>query len=112
MGDAPIHIAFFFVCNTGTVAKSILQRLFESDPSPPIHDLIASASSTGQGDDDLAVLARDIIEALPVEAAKVRRGQGKVVMRLVGEGMKRSGGKADARRLKATLESLLAAEEQ
>lgn len=44
---------------------------------------------------------------MPKEAEKVRQGQGKVVMRLVGEVMKRSGGKVDARKAGDVLRTIL-----
>jgi Asp-tRNA(Asn)/Glu-tRNA(Gln) amidotransferase B subunit len=71
--------------------------------------MIASNSSGGGEEEKsyLEALARDLIEALPEEADSVRNGQLKVMRRLIGEGMKRSGGKANARRLTTTLESLL-----
>lgn len=48
-----------------------------------------------------------MVEAMPKEAEKVRQGQGKVVMRLVGEVMKRSGGKVDARKAGDVLRTIL-----
>lgn len=46
--------------------------------------------------DDLTTLCREIMQDLPVECDKVRNGNEKVVMRLVGEVMKRAKGRADA----------------
>ncbi len=50
-----------------------------------------------------------MVAALPREAEKVRQGQGKVVMRLVGEVMKRSGGKVDAKKAAEVLRVILGA---
>jgi aspartyl-tRNA(Asn)/glutamyl-tRNA(Gln) amidotransferase subunit B len=48
---------------------------------------------------DLDQLARDLIQAHPEEAELVRNGQEKVLMRLIGQGMRMSKGRADAKGL-------------
>lgn len=55
---------------------------------------------------DLASLAQEVVQALPAEADKVRKGNHNVLARLMGEGMKRSKGRANAKDLR---EHLLAA---
>ncbi|GAA5911285.1 hypothetical protein JCM6882_004084 [Rhodosporidiobolus microsporus] len=70
----------------------------------------SSASSPSSSSSDLAALIQDVIAALPAEAAKVRAGQEKVLMRLVGEAMKRSRGKADARKVQGELRRVLLGE--
>lgn len=52
-------------------------------------------------------ICRAVTEALPVEASKVREGQEKVLMRLVGEVMKRSKGRADAKKAGERLKEML-----
>ena len=53
--------------------------------------------------DSLVELCVQVIRDLPVEADKVRAGQHKVLMRLVGEVMKRTKGKGDARKAREIL---------
>lgn len=48
-----------------------------------------------------------MIEALPDVAAAVRKGNEKVAMRLVGEVMKISGGRADAKKARGVILDLL-----
>lgn len=55
---------------------------------------------------DYGSLSVDVVQALPIESDKVRKGNLNVLARLMGEGMKRSKGKADPKLLR---ESLLAA---
>ncbi|ORY78007.1 GatB/GatE catalytic domain-domain-containing protein [Leucosporidium creatinivorum] len=102
---------------TGTSAKSLLRTFLSSPPStrPSLDSLIASNATTpspadGSADEALNALCADVIEALPVEAAKVRAGQEKVLMRMVGEVMKRSKGRADAKKVGERLKELLKGE--
>lgn len=48
-------------------------------------------------------LSATVIQSLPTEAEKVRKGNMNVLARLIGEGMKRSKGKADASSLRQAL---------
>jgi aspartyl-tRNA(Asn)/glutamyl-tRNA(Gln) amidotransferase subunit B len=52
-------------------------------------------------------LARELIQAHPEEAALVRQGNDKVIMRLIGQGMRATKGRADAKALGGVLRSLL-----
>ena len=68
---------------------------------------------------ELSLLAHDVadaslkqwceaaVQALPEEAAKVRRGQMNVINKLVGHVMKSSKGAADAKAARSMLESIL-----
>ncbi|BGP13406.1 hypothetical protein JCM10213v2_001325 [Rhodosporidiobolus nylandii] len=104
---------------TGTNAKQLLRDYlssptqstsFSSFLAPHLSSPSASASSSSP-DSDLSDLCARVIEALPQEAAKVRSGQVKVLMRMVGEAMKLSGGKADARKVREGLERMLREQE-
>lgn len=102
---------------TGTSAKSLLRTFLSSSPStrPTLDSLIASNATTpapadGSADEALKALCAGVVEALPVEAAKVRAGQEKVLMRMVGEVMKRSKGRADAKKVGEQLKEMLMAE--
>lgn len=102
---------------TGTSAKALLRTFLFSPTStePSLDSLIASNATTpapadGSADEALNALCADVIETLPVEAAKVRAGQEKVLMRMVGEVMKRSKGRADAKKVGERLKEMLKAE--
>jgi len=53
---------------------------------------------------------KEVIDSHPEEVKKIRGGNKKVVMRLVGEVMKRSKGKADAKWVREELEKRLSGE--
>ncbi|WWD19307.1 glutamyl-tRNA(Gln) amidotransferase subunit B, mitochondrial [Kwoniella shandongensis] len=105
---------------TGTTGKSILKHLLTM-PSPPestttlesiLEELGISASSASagggrDGGEDLKDTCRKAMENQPKAVMDAKKGNDKVVMRLVGEVMKISGGRADARKAKVVLEELL-----
>ncbi|GAA5826026.1 hypothetical protein JCM11251_000096 [Rhodosporidiobolus azoricus] len=62
-----------------------------------------SSSSPSSSSSDLLPLIHQVIHALPLESAKFRAGHEKVLMRLVGEAMKRSRGKVDPERVREGL---------
>lgn len=62
---------------------------------------------TPSSSDDLKALCEDVVQKLPKEAERVRNGNEKVVMRLVGEVMKLSKGSADAKRAREVLLEML-----
>ncbi|GAA6036487.1 hypothetical protein JCM8097_003530 [Rhodosporidiobolus ruineniae] len=72
----------------------------------------SSSSSSSSATDDLSPLVSAVIAALPAEASKVRAGQTKVLMRMVGEAMKRSKGKADAKKVGEELRRKLGVPEE
>lgn len=89
-----------------TTGKSLLAKAVSSQKAlgPILQVAIEAAAGTSI---DYAQLVGDIIAALPKESEKVRRGNKNVLARLIGEGMKRTGGKADATELRGILESRL-----
>ena len=89
-----------------TTGKSLLAKAVSSQEAlgPILQLAIEAAAGTSI---DYAQLVEDIIAALPKESEKVRKGNKNVLARLIGEGMKRTGGKADATELRSTLESRL-----
>ncbi|GAA5878411.1 hypothetical protein JCM3774_002829 [Rhodotorula dairenensis] len=86
--------------------ETTLSKLLESRPaaeSASSRDPAAPASAVTASDDSLAALVADVIASHPDEVAKIRKGQLKVVKRLVGESMKRSRGRADAKKVEELL---------
>ncbi|CAO1615461.1 unnamed protein product [Sympodiomycopsis kandeliae] len=103
---------------TYTSAKSILPDLLaaanSSNPASksPVLDLLTSRGLLAMSNDstELVELCRSIIQDLPKEAEKVRAGNQKVIMRMVGEAMKRTKGRANAKAVNETLVELLSQE--
>lgn len=62
-----------------------------------------ASTASSAPDDGLRDLCTSVLSSLPDEVAKVRSGKVKVVQRLVGEVMKLSKGKADAKRAREVL---------
>ena len=56
---------------------------------------------------DLEGICQQVIQVLPKESEAVRKGNDKVVMRLVGEVMKVSQGRADAKKAREILLGIL-----
>lgn len=93
----------------GTSAKTLL-RTFLASPAPTpelLAELLVKHQTPATSTGELEAMCREVVESLPKEAEKVRQGQGKVVMRLVGEVMKRSGGKVDAKKAGEVLRGIL-----
>lgn len=78
--------------------------------SSPASQATSGTSEGSSADASLVALVDDIIASHPDEVGKIRRGQLKVVKRLVGESMKRSKGRADAKQVEALLLGKLAAD--
>ncbi|BGP10425.1 hypothetical protein JCM10049v2_006313 [Rhodotorula toruloides] len=74
----------------------VLRRELAARPAPSPS---SSAPDAAAQDNDLTALIDSIISSHPLEVSKIRAGQTKVIQRLVGEAMKRSKGRADARRV-------------
>ena len=91
----------------GTAAKSILRDFLSAPKSSSLKSLIQRNSSSGLTSTVLESLCQAVIVDLPVEADIVRQGQRKVLMRLVGEVMKRSKGQADAKKVTDMLNGML-----
>lgn len=93
---------------TGSTARSVLKHVVENGSGagklePLLEELGIQPSSA----DDLKALCEAVIAKLPKEAKKVRGGNDKVVMRLVGQVMKDSRGAADAQAARALLLELI-----
>ncbi|KAK0527888.1 hypothetical protein OC834_004254 [Tilletia horrida] len=107
---------------TGTVAKTLLPELVSNPEllNPSVTALLESrgvlsppaATDPAQGGHDDASdtnlsLCKTIIDDFPVEAKLIRAGKHKIVMKLVGEAMKRTRGTADAVRIRELFVELL-----
>lgn len=97
---------------TGTSAKTLLRHILDnpSSTSLPLSTLIDQLSLRAFSSTDnssLATLCESAIDALPREAEAARKGNEKVVMRLVGWVMKESKGTADARAVASQLKEML-----
>lgn len=96
----------------GTTAK-ILLRTYIAAPTTTLSSLIASNSTNcNEMGTELAELCRKIVIAHPSLVAKIKAGQIKVIMRLVGAAMKESGGRLDAKQLAATFTELIEEQEE
>lgn len=99
---------------TFTTAKSILPELLgaKSDDDRASTSVLGLLTQKGllamaSDSNEMTDLCSAIIRDLPKEAEKVRAGNDKVIMRMVGEAMKRTKGRADAQVVKDVLFSLL-----
>ncbi|KAL8279438.1 hypothetical protein RQP46_008250 [Phenoliferia psychrophenolica] len=92
---------------TGTSAKSILGAFVTSPTTSTLRALVDAQVAATPSADAVEDLCEKVIGELKVEAEKVRQGQGKVLMRLVGEVMKRAKGTADAKRIAEILKGKL-----
>lgn len=84
----------------GTTGKAIIRHAISLAPSsvlPPLEKLLDALGLKPFSSDDLRVLCEQAISRLPKEAELVRKGNEKVAMRIVGEVMKMSKGRADAK---------------
>jgi aspartyl-tRNA(Asn)/glutamyl-tRNA(Gln) amidotransferase subunit B len=90
---------------TSTTARSLVKEMVRdgsvlvpySSSSDPVLALLVERNALAlDSDDDLTALCEQIIIDLPKESEKIRKGQEKVLARLVGEVMKRTKGRADA----------------
>jgi aspartyl-tRNA(Asn)/glutamyl-tRNA(Gln) amidotransferase subunit B len=76
-------------------------------PSKLAVDLSLAALSENSSSDSLKRLCDDAIATLPEEADVVRKGNERVIMKLVGRVMKDSRGRADAKATTEMLKELL-----
>ncbi len=92
---------------TRATAKQILQDVVTSGADL---DACLSATDRRQLRDEAALgqLAQDVLTAHPQAAADYHAGRTQAMGFLVGQGMQRSAGRADARRLRELLQQLLA----
>ncbi|BGP02577.1 Glutamyl-tRNAGln amidotransferase [Rhodotorula toruloides ATCC 204091] len=78
----------------------VLRRELESRPAPsPSSSSSSDAATDSEGDTAFTALIDSLLASHPTEVSKIRAGQTKVIQRLVGEAMKRSRGRADAKRV-------------
>jgi aspartyl-tRNA(Asn)/glutamyl-tRNA(Gln) amidotransferase subunit B len=76
-------------------------------PSKLAVELSLSALSDSSSADSLKSLCEEVISALPEEADVVRKGNERVIMKLVGQVMKASRGRADAKAATALFRKIL-----
>jgi len=96
---------------TGTSGKTVLRYMITHRspemPSVIAADLALMALSETSTTDSLQALCEAAIAALPEEADVVRRGNERVIMKLVGRVMKESRGRADAKAVTDLLRDIL-----
>ncbi|KIM76374.1 hypothetical protein PILCRDRAFT_77807 [Piloderma croceum F 1598] len=96
---------------TGTSGKTLLHHMIthrsREMPSKLAADLSLAALSKNSLSDSLKKLCEEAIAALPEEAGVVRKGNERVIMKLVGKVMKDSRGRADAKAATDLLKELL-----
>jgi len=98
----------------GTSGKTLVWYMIThrsaEKPSKIVADLVfiaLSESKTSSADSLRELLCEVVIMALPVEADLVRKGNGRVVMKLVGGVMKESRGRADTKAVMDLLRDIL-----
>lgn len=93
---------------TGAFGRRVLQYIFEHGPTEQnLDSYLSKLDYVPPKSEDLAELCQTVIDRLPAEAERVRQGNAKVVMRLVGELMKESKGTADAKKARELFIQLL-----
>jgi aspartyl-tRNA(Asn)/glutamyl-tRNA(Gln) amidotransferase subunit B len=99
------------VSSTGTSGKTVLRSMITHRspkmPSAIAADLALTALSETSTTDSLQALCEAAIVALPEEADVVRKGNERVIMKLVGRVMKESRGRADAKAVTDLLRNIL-----
>lgn len=98
--------------STGTTGKTIIKHLIStrsiSAAGPSLSSVLDQLGlNTSSSSADLPDTCREVINALPDVANTIRKGNDKPVMRLVGEIMKRSKGRADPKEARRILLELL-----
>ncbi|GAA5827326.1 hypothetical protein JCM5353_007541 [Sporobolomyces roseus] len=98
---------------TGTNAKSFLRSFLSSSSTSSFSSSLSSlldSTPPPPSSSSFSALLQEVIDSHPEEVGKIKGGNKKVVMRLVGEVMKRSKGKADAKWVREELEKRLMSE--
>ncbi len=108
---------------TGSVAKALLAELAGPLPPADVAEMRSKSSSAIDGEeapllsllrqrgqlslneDELAAMCKEVVADMTSEVEAVRKGKHKVLMRLVGEVMKRARGRADAATATVVLQS-------
>lgn len=96
----------------GTAAKTLTKHLLENPSSAPTSSHLLQIAQTlklvaSEGAPSLAETCRQVLERSPQEIESFRKGNERVVMRLVGHVMKQSKGTADARKAAELLMQML-----
>lgn len=81
--------------------------LIDSAPDQVVDDLIAKRANTLDDEAELEKLAQDVIDANPGLVDSFKAGKTGILMALVGIVMRKTGGKANAEKVKQILERLL-----
>ncbi|KAG9015844.1 hypothetical protein FRB93_012409 [Tulasnella sp. JGI-2019a] len=96
---------------TGTSAKTVVRHMFNTQTprSALISELVDTLGLRAEAVSDHALkgFCEQAIQELPLEADLVRKGNDKVLMKIVGKVMKLSKGTADAKMVRATLQGML-----
>ncbi|KAF8592765.1 Glutamyl-tRNA amidotransferase B subunit [Ramaria rubella] len=92
---------------TGTAAKDVLRHIVRTGSEEDIIIIQQSMGLFAVEDSDLYQFCEAAVQELPDEAELVRRGNSRVLMKLVGRAMKLSRGRADAQFVRKRLEELL-----
>jgi aspartyl-tRNA(Asn)/glutamyl-tRNA(Gln) amidotransferase subunit B len=112
-GEHILHkLVFSALTSTqGTSGKTLLHHMIthrsREMPSKLAADLSLAALSENSSSDSLKRLCEEAIAALPEEAGVVRKGNERVIMKLVGKVMRDSRGRADAKAATDLLKELL-----
>lgn len=98
----------------GTTGKTVIKHLIStsipsSSSSPSLSSILDQLGlGTSSSSADLQTTCQEVIKALPGVAMSIKKGNEKPVMRLVGEVMKRSKGRADPKEARKVLLDLIA----
>lgn len=93
-------------CSTGTSGKQLLKHMVENPTSKSPEELARELSILAL-QDDVGKLCQNAIDALPEEADVIRKGNTKVLNKLVGYVMRLSKGRANAQIVQARLKGML-----
>ncbi len=85
----------------------MIKHAIESRLPSRLTEILNHLGLTSVSSDDLQGTCQTAIAKLPKEAESYRKGNVKVLQRFIGEVMKISGGRADAKRARAILIQLL-----
>lgn len=87
------------------VAQSTLQKMLES--GKPVEEFIKPEDLASISDEELESLCKEAIDANPKAVADVRSGKDKAINVMFGYIMKKTGGKADIRKVEVLLRKLI-----
>ncbi|RXK42267.1 aspartyl/glutamyl-tRNA(Asn/Gln) amidotransferase, B subunit [Tremella mesenterica] len=93
---------------TGTTAKTIIRHcITSSSPQTSLNDILEYLGMTSLPEENLRELCQEAIRRLPKESELIKKGNTKIISRLIGEVMKISSGRADAKLAREVLVDLL-----